>query len=129
MGLKIATLVCTLFIAGYAQAQTAVRYGSGTTFFQQSISTPTVFCDNSVFGDPTPGVAKHCDTFNSITSVWTFCANEATTCTIPAVTSVSGPVVNAGYSVAWGQPENVVNATLWLKSPGAADFVSIGTFD
>src|SRR5215831_8779759 len=44
----------------------------------------------------------------------------------------AGPLVVASYVTAWGQPisptATVVNATLWLQSPGATDFVSIGTF-
>jgi type II secretory pathway pseudopilin PulG len=37
-----------------------VRYGSGTTYFTGTFMD-SVQCTNGVFGDPTPGVSKHCD--------------------------------------------------------------------
>lgn len=37
-----------------------VRYGANGTYFYLT-ETSSVFCDNSVFGDPTPGVYKQCD--------------------------------------------------------------------
>lgn len=37
-----------------------VRYGSGVTFFTKSV-TNSIACTNAKFGDPTPGVPKHCD--------------------------------------------------------------------
>ncbi len=40
-----------------------VRYGAGTTFTTKT-ATNGISCANWVFGDPIPGVAKHCDYSN-----------------------------------------------------------------
>ena len=37
-----------------------VRYGSGSTY-NTGTYTSSVACTNAIFGDPTPGIAKHCD--------------------------------------------------------------------
>jgi hypothetical protein len=66
-----------------------VRYGAGTKYVTKTV-TSSVNCNNSVFGDPVVGVAKHCD-YSSTTlptptptptppPSWTFCANENQTC-------------------------------------------------
>lgn len=63
-----------------------VRYGSGATFATQ-IATGSVACSNTVFGDPTPQVAKTCSYSSAtVTSpasapvTWTACSNENGTC-------------------------------------------------
>jgi hypothetical protein len=60
---------------GFAGTQT-VRYGSGSTFNAKVLSAATG-CNNGVFGDPTPGVAKHCDV---APTTWTRCASEGQQC-------------------------------------------------
>jgi hypothetical protein len=58
-----------------------VRYGANGTYVQQT-ATNSIGCNNATFGDPLPGVVKHCDyTDAPSTSTWTFCANEDQTCT------------------------------------------------
>ena len=52
-----------------------VRYGAGSTFVTKSLAWNAT-CNNTTFGDPLPGVAKHCE----VTSTWTFCANENAQC-------------------------------------------------
>ena len=52
-----------------------VRYGSGSTFVSQALSWAAT-CNNATFGDPTPGIVKHCEISNS----WTNCANENASC-------------------------------------------------
>jgi serine protease len=37
-----------------------VRYGANGTFVQQT-ATNSISCTNATFGDPIPGVVKHCD--------------------------------------------------------------------
>lgn len=41
-----------------------VRYGANGTFTEPRTFTGGVDCHNGVFGDPVPGVRKHCDTRN-----------------------------------------------------------------
>lgn len=52
-----------------------VRYGAGNSWISHAASWNTS-CNNNIFGDPAPGVAKHCE----ITSNWVFCANENAQC-------------------------------------------------
>jgi hypothetical protein len=69
---------------------TQVRYGSGTTFNTLTLTNGTA-CTSAVFGDPTPGTAKHCDFFvgsgptptrtpTPVAGSWTSCATENATC-------------------------------------------------
>jgi serine protease len=68
-----------------------VRYGSGTTFVTKTF-TGSAVCSNSVFGDPTPGVAKSCSYSNTTVSTpsetWTTCASEGGTCTFSGTRQV-----------------------------------------
>ncbi len=77
-----------------------VRYGANGTYNYQT-ATGSISCTNAVFGDPTPGVVKHCDvssdtptatatptptatstpTPTSTATTWTKCADEGGTCT------------------------------------------------
>lgn len=52
-----------------------VRYGAGNNFVQRSLAWSAA-CNNATFGDPAPGVTKHCE----ITNSWGFCANENGQC-------------------------------------------------
>ncbi|MET3131183.1 hypothetical protein AAKU55_001442 [Oxalobacteraceae bacterium GrIS 1.11] len=52
-----------------------VRYGAGERFVSKDFDWATS-CDSTTFGDPAPGVAKHCE----VTSSWEFCANENQQC-------------------------------------------------
>ncbi len=75
----------TCSFSGTAQ----VRYGSGSTFYTMTLTDGTA-CTNAVFGDPTPGTAKHCDVYvngsgptptpTPLSASWTNCANEGSTC-------------------------------------------------
>ena len=56
-----------------------VRYGANGTYVQQT-ATNSIGCNNATFGDPIAGVVKHCD-YTDASTTWTFCANEAQTCT------------------------------------------------
>ena len=65
-----------------------VRYGANTSYVYKTLSDG-VACTNAVFGDPLPGVVKHCDTGQATTSDpapnptpsdWTFCASEGGFC-------------------------------------------------
>src|SRR5205085_11094916 len=61
----------------------AVRYGAGSTFVYGSF-TNGASCDNATFGDPAPGVAKHCEVSESelppSIGIWTLCAGENQQC-------------------------------------------------
>ena len=61
-----------------------VRYGSGSTFVYGTF-TNGVTCGNTAFGDPTFGVAKHCEVSDTVIpptiGIWTQCAAENGTCT------------------------------------------------
>ena len=54
----------------------AVRYGAGSSFYTRT-AIGGIACNTTTFGDPAPGVAKHCDV---IQPVWTICANENQQC-------------------------------------------------
>lgn len=78
---------------------TVVRYGSGSAWVQQTISTPFK-CSNGQFGDPLPGVGKQCERSTGPAPV-----------TGRAVVSWAAPTTNAdgtpltdlvGYRVLWG---------------------------
>ena len=74
-----------------------VRYGSGSKFVFKTLTGP-VACSNSVFGDPTPGVAKACSyestaasaptTPTTPTVTWTACASEGGTCSVSGTREV-----------------------------------------
>ncbi len=61
-----------------------VRYGSGSTFVSKTLTGP-VNCNNTTFGDPLVGVAKHCDISGSAP------APTATPTPTPAPTPVPAP--------------------------------------
>jgi len=52
-----------------------VRYGSGTTY-NTGTYTNSVACTNAVFGDPTPGVFKHCDYSDTAAGTMTDALND-----------------------------------------------------
>jgi hypothetical protein len=60
-----------------------VRYGAGTSFLYGSF-TNGVTCGNASFGDPAPGVAKHCEISDTElpppVGSWTSCAAEGQQC-------------------------------------------------
>ncbi|MES2743273.1 MAG: beta-1,3-glucanase family protein [Pseudomonadota bacterium] len=60
---------------GFGDTQT-VRYGTGNTFFSKTV-TNGIACNNDEFGNPVPGVGKHCD---RAATTWTFCADENGRC-------------------------------------------------
>ena len=74
-----------------------VRYGAGTTFNTATASN-VVNCTNAVFGDPVPGVAKHCD------------VREIPSCT---PVDVADAHVTVGAQAQWGDP--VASGTLVLQ--------------
>lgn len=57
-----------------------VRYGAMGIFNTRTLTNGTA-CNNTVFGDPVPGIAKQCEVNSTpVTVAWTFCANENQTC-------------------------------------------------
>lgn len=60
-----------------------VRYGAGDRYVSKNLDF-SAGCNNATFGDPAPGVAKHCE----VTSSWTRCANEGGTCTYSGTQTV-----------------------------------------
>ncbi|MCD9021537.1 hypothetical protein [Cohnella silvisoli] len=69
-----------------------VRYGSGTTFVYGTF-TNGITCDNSKFGDPTSGVAKHCEISDTqlppTPGIWTYCADENQQCSFSDTKTVA----------------------------------------
>lgn len=61
-----------------------VRFGSGASFLSKT-ATGGVACNSNVFGDPTPGVAKRCDT---APVTWTLCATEGGRCNFSGANAV-----------------------------------------
>lgn len=53
-----------------------VRYGSGASFFTK-LTDAGLACNNTTFGDPTPGTVKQCD---KAPATWTLCAAEGARC-------------------------------------------------
>ncbi|WP_211251762.1 glycoside hydrolase family 64 protein [Andreprevotia chitinilytica] len=70
-----------------------VRYGAGTTFVTQTLAWGAS-CNNAAFGDPAPGVTKHCEVSNT----WHSCASENGTCSFSDTETVrygAGTTYNA----------------------------------
>ncbi|MCY0911000.1 M66 family metalloprotease [Massilia antarctica] len=61
-----------------------VRFGSGTSFMTKT-GTGGLACNSNVFGDPTPGIAKHCD---KAPVTWTLCATEGGRCNFSGTNAV-----------------------------------------
>ncbi|NHZ88860.1 hypothetical protein F2P45_07455 [Massilia sp. CCM 8733] len=61
-----------------------VRFGSGTSFMSKT-ATGGLACNSNVFGDPTPGIAKRCD---SAPVTWTLCATEGGRCNFSGTNAV-----------------------------------------
>jgi uncharacterized protein YjdB len=66
-----------------------VRYGANGTYVTLT-ATNSIGCNNSVFGDPTPGVVKKCQVCESSAANcnWTFAANENGTATFSGTKQV-----------------------------------------
>ena len=56
-----------------------VRYGANGTYTALRSFTDGVSCSNALFGDPSPGVTKRCETRETSTG-WTACADERGRC-------------------------------------------------
>jgi hypothetical protein len=56
-----------------------VRYGANGLYAYRTLTGGTA-CNNSVFGDPAPGVQKQCQTATSSTTSWSLCASESGYC-------------------------------------------------
>ena len=56
-----------------------VRYGANGLYAYRTLTGGTA-CNNSVFGDPAPGVQKQCQTATSSTTSWSLCAYESGYC-------------------------------------------------
>ncbi|MGN6609823.1 MAG: right-handed parallel beta-helix repeat-containing protein [Jatrophihabitans sp.] len=71
-----------------------VSYGSGSTYVQGRF-TGSVACNSTVFGDPTPGVTKHCEFADQdlppSNGIWTYCAdaNVGQTCSFTGMRTVA----------------------------------------
>ncbi|WP_211251623.1 glycosyl hydrolase family 18 protein [Andreprevotia chitinilytica] len=92
-----------------------VRYGAGTTFVTQTLAWGAS-CNNAAFGDPVPGVAKHCEVSNS----WNSCASENGTCSFSDTETVrygAGTTYNANV-VTGGEGCN--NSVFGDPDPGIA---------
>ena len=68
-----------------------VRYGANNTYVTKSLTGP-VACNNTTFGDPTPGVVKSCS-YTGLTApapavTWTACAAENATCSFSGTRQV-----------------------------------------
>ncbi len=57
-----------------------VRYGTRGKFTAPRNMSKAVECSNAVFGDPAPGMAKHCEYSPEIPITWTQCATEGGNC-------------------------------------------------
>lgn len=67
-----------------------VRYGVDGVFVSRQV-TGSVSCSNAVFGDPTPGRVKNCESQGasaSTTSTWGLCAAEGQVCTVSGTQTV-----------------------------------------
>ncbi len=65
-----------------------VRYGANGKFNTKALSNGTQ-CDNTVFGDPVPGVAKLCELDSTpVVATWAFCASEGQTCSFTGTKTV-----------------------------------------
>ena len=72
-----------------------VRYGADGSYFYMTMTGGTA-CTNSVFGDPSPGTAKHCALRMAPTSnILTFTVSAAAN-PVPALTSLSPTSTPAG---------------------------------
>ncbi|MEK8030797.1 M12 family metallo-peptidase [Ideonella sp. DXS29W] len=93
-----------------------VAYGSGSTLFYRRLTGGTA-CNNAVFGDPTPGVAKTCYVG---ADVYSQCSSENQTCSFTGTRSVA---YGANGSFAYGTFTNGVacnNATFGDPAPNVA---------
>ena len=57
-----------------------VRYGTRGKFTAPRNMNKAVECSNAVFGDPAPGITKHCEYSPEIPITWTQCATEGGNC-------------------------------------------------
>ena len=85
-----------------------VRYGANNTFYVQTLTDGTP-CTNAVFGDPVPGIVKHCD-------VGTSPPPPTLTITCPANISVASPdglpvAVTYTVTTSGGTPMVTLNVT------------------
>ncbi len=109
-----------------------VRYGSGTTFNTLTLTNGTA-CTNAVFGDPTPGTAKHCDYFvtggggptltptpTPIPGTWTLCAAENATCSFSGTLVVRYGANNSYFYRTATSSIACNNATFGDPIPGTA---------
>ena len=65
-----------------------VRYGANGTYAYQT-ATNSIACNNSVFGDPTPGIYKACYVAPVPPTSWTKCADEGGTCSFSGTATVA----------------------------------------
>jgi hypothetical protein len=98
-----------------------VRYGANGLYAYRTLSGGTP-CTNSVFGDPAPGMAKHCDTTGTSTSTsgWNLCAYEGGTCAFSGTQQVryGGNGVYAYRTLTDGTPCS--NSVFGDPAPGVA---------
>jgi len=85
-----------------------VRYGANNTFFVQTLTGGTQ-CSNAVFGDPIPGVVKHCDV-NSTVQVGGIGPQTAITCPAGAADILPGQAIQLIINA------NVAGTTFCLRA-------------
>jgi galactose oxidase len=73
--------VCT-----FSGTQT-VRYGANGTFYSGTFAS-SVACTNAIFGDPTPGLPKQCESSSTVSPDWTLCAPENGFCSFTGTKTV-----------------------------------------
>ena len=104
----------TVNISGTKQ----VRYGANGVYYTQTFTNSTIGCNNSVFGDPVPGVSKTCEICNSSSSV---SVNGVTVS--PATINIS--IGSTGQLTANISPSNATNKNVvWTSANTAIATVS-----
>jgi hypothetical protein len=99
-----------------------VQYGANNIYAYVT-ATDSVGCNNTVFGDPVPGVAKSCQ-YSSTTTVapsTSTTTTTTTTTTTPTTTTPTTSVAPAGFvPIVIDAPVNASGATLSVASYGAS---------
>jgi hypothetical protein len=91
-----------------------VRYGAGNSFVSKSMAWSST-CDNNTFGDPAPGIAKHCE----VTSTWAFCANENAQCGFSGTQTVRYGLGSSYFTNVFTGGAGCNNSTFGDPDPGS----------
>ncbi|MBK4739042.1 hypothetical protein [Noviherbaspirillum pedocola] len=89
-----------------------VRYGANSSYVYKTLSTSTQ-CSNSVFGDPAPGVVKHCD----------YASSTVSTSTSPTTTTTTSPTTSTTTNTSTTNTSTTSGARDKYKQPFAVNSI------